>query len=120
MFNPKVDLEALTGTDLFNKVTDPLMKDVNIAEGVPMIFGTLKDFRPIIKELKVFDKNGKAKLDQADALNDKIMDLKRLSKKQPILKMVTDKIFGQGFPMVPFPDVERCLGLKAKDSTMQI
>lgn len=34
--------------------------------------------------------------------------------------MVTDKVFAQGFPMVPFPDVERCLGLKAKDSSMQI
>lgn len=85
-----------------------------------MIFGIMTDFRPKIKELKVFDKNGKAQIDQADELNDKIMDLKKLSRTQPILKMVTEKVFEQGFPMVPFPDVERCLGLKAKDSTMQI
>lgn len=85
-----------------------------------MIFGIMKDFRPKIKELKVFDKNGNAKIDQADELNDKIMDLQKLSRTNPILKMVSDKIFGQGFPMVPFPDVERCLGLKPKDSTMKI
>lgn len=120
VFKPKISLEGLTGTDLFDKVTDPLSQDVNIAEGVPMIFGIMTDFRPKIKELKVFDKNGKAQLDQADELNDKIMDLKKLSRTQPILKMVTEKVFEQGFPMVPFPDVERCLGLKAKDSTMQI
>jgi hypothetical protein len=120
VFKPNFSLEGLTGTDMFDALTDPINKDVNIAEGVPMIFGILKDFRPVIKELKVFDKRGKARVDQADELNDKIMDLKKLTKKQPVLKMVTEKVFGQGFPMVPFPDVERCFGLHAKDSTMQI
>lgn len=120
VFKPKFSLEGLTGTDIFDKMTDPLMQDVNLAEGVPMVFGILKDFRPVVKELKVFDKNGKAQIDQADELNEKINNLKDLSRSNPVLKVVTEKIFGQGFPMVPFPDVERCLGLKAKDSTMQI
>ena len=118
VFKPKISLEGLTGTDLFDTLTNPMKKDVNIAEGVPMIFGILKDFRPKIKELKVFDKRGKARLDQADELNDKIMDLKQMMRTHPYLSLVSEQIFGQGFPMVPFPDVERCFGLYAKDSTM--
>jgi len=39
-----------------------------------MIFGIMKDFRPSIKELKVYDKNGAAMLDKADELNKKIMN----------------------------------------------
>ena len=53
-------------------------------------------------------------------MNDKIMNLKEISRNTFGLKMITEKIFSQGFPMVPFPDVERCLGLKPKDSTMRI
>ena len=34
--------------------------------------------------------------------------------------MVSETLFNQGLPMVPFPDVARCLGLTAKDSTMKI
>jgi hypothetical protein len=33
---------------------------------------------------------------------------------------VTETIFNQGIPMVPFPDVAKCLGLAARDSTMKI
>lgn len=60
VYKPALSLEGLTGTDLFDKMIDPLNQDVNIAEGVPMIFGILKDFRPVVKELKVFDKDGRA------------------------------------------------------------
>jgi hypothetical protein len=94
VFKPKISLEGLTGTDLFDKMTDPMMQDVNIAEGIPMVFGILKDFRPVVKELKVYDKNGNAKIDQADDLNEKLSNLKELSRKNPALGMVTDKIFG--------------------------
>lgn len=59
VFKPKISLDGLTGTDYFDKVTDPLAQDFNIAEGVPMIFGILKDFRPKIKELIVLDENGR-------------------------------------------------------------
>jgi uncharacterized protein YdcH (DUF465 family) len=54
-----------------------------MAEGVPLIFGMVKDFRPVVKELKVFDKSGNAMIDEADALNDKIMNLNELSKTDP-------------------------------------
>jgi hypothetical protein len=96
------------------------MGDSNMADGVPLIFGMVKDFRPVVKELKVFDKSGNAMIDEADDLNDKIMNINELSKTDPQLKFVTDTVFNQGIPMVPFPDVARCLGLTAKDSTMKI
>lgn len=91
-----------------------------MTDGFPMIFGIMKDFRPVVKELKVFNKHGDAMMDQADDLNDKIMNLNEISRTDPKLKMVTDTIFSQGIPMVPFPEVSKCLGLNAKDSTMKI
>ena len=91
-----------------------------MSDGIPLIFGILKDFRPNVKELKVFDSSGRQKFDEARDLNDKIMNMKDVTKKNKALKLISDRIFGQGFPMVPFPDVERCLGLQAKDSTMRI
>lgn len=92
----------------------------NIQDGVPLIFGIMRDFRPEIKELKVYDKNGDAMLDKAQDLNKKIMNWRQLSKTNDQLKVVSDTVFNQGIPMVPFPDVARCLGLSAKDSTMKI
>ena len=38
----------------------------------------------------------------------------------PILKPVLNLLFNQPIPLVPFPDVERCLGLASKDSEMRI
>lgn len=55
----------------------------NMVEGVPIIFGMVKDFRPVVKELKVFDKDGNAMIDEADDLNDKIMNLNEMSKTDP-------------------------------------
>jgi uncharacterized protein YdcH (DUF465 family) len=52
-------------------------------EGLPIIFGMIKDFRPVVKELKVFDKNGNAMIDEADDLNDKILNLNEMSKTDP-------------------------------------
>lgn len=120
MYSPKLSLEGLTGTDMFDSLMDPIAKDINIAEGVPLIFGIVNDFRPNIKELKVFNKKGRTQVDAAKKLNNQIMNLKEEFISNPTLKMVKDLMFGKGFPMVPFPDVERCLGLNAKDSTMRI
>lgn len=64
-----------------------------MTDGFPMIFGIMKDFRPVVKELKVFNKHGDAMMDQADDLNDKIMNLNEISRTDPKLKMVTDTIF---------------------------
>ena len=58
-----------------------------------MIFGIMKDFRPIVKELKVYDKDGNAMHDAADDLNDKIMNLNELSQTNKHLKFVTDTVF---------------------------
>jgi len=52
-------------------------------DGVPIIFGMVKDFRPVVKELKVFDKDGNAMIDEADDLNDKIMNLNEMTKTDP-------------------------------------
>jgi len=38
----------------------------------------------------------------------------------PILKPVFEFVFGHSIPIAPFPTVERCLGLNAKDSEMKI
>lgn len=120
VYKPKLSLDGLMGTDMFDSLLEPHVKDINLAEGVPMIFGIVKDFRPTVKELKVFDKKRKAKVDEANVLNEKIMNLKNLAKTNTVLKMVSEQMFGQGFPMIPFPEVERCLGLNAKDSSMRI
>jgi len=38
----------------------------------------------------------------------------------PLLKPVFDFVFGHSIPIAPFPTVERCLGLNARDSEMKI
>jgi hypothetical protein len=57
-YSPKLALESLLGTNMFDSLMDPISKDVNMAEGVPLIFGIVNDFRPYIKELKVFNRKG--------------------------------------------------------------
>lgn len=44
VFKPKISTKDLTGTELFDHLIDN--QDVNIAEGVPLVFGILTDFRP--------------------------------------------------------------------------
>lgn len=36
------------------------------------------------------------------------------------MKFITDTLFGRGFPLAPFPAVEKCLGMEPKDSSMEI
>lgn len=36
-----------------------------------------------------------------------------------MIKMATD-VFNNGLPVVPFPRIERCLGMNIKDSYVQI
>jgi hypothetical protein len=38
----------------------------------------------------------------------------------PMLKPVFEFLFGHSIPIAPFPTVERCLGLNARDSEMKI
>ena len=39
--------------------------------------------------------------------------------KKPEFSLIT-QLFKNGFPVVPFPDVERCLGLKPQESNLVI
>ena len=69
--------------DIVYDYIDPLIGEGggdNIQDGIPLIFGIMKDFRPVIKELKVYDKNGDAMLDKAEDLNKKIMNWNDLTK----------------------------------------
>jgi len=50
-------------------------------------------------------------------LNNKLNDLKN-TMEDPKIKMITD-VFNRGIPIVPFPAVERCLGLTTGESTMR-
>ena len=64
--------------DIIYDYIDPIVGEGggdNIQDGIPLIFGIVKDFRPVINELKVYDKSGAAMLDKADELNSKIMNL---------------------------------------------
>jgi hypothetical protein len=88
-------------------------------EGLPMVFGKIKEFKPTFNEIKVM-KNGVEKRDEAKNLNKRLNDLKRFSDENAPLKFITDTLFGQGFPLAPFPAVEKCLGLNPKDSSMEI
>merc|ERR1712118_368095 len=88
--------------------------------GLPFIFGKVIEFEPTIKELKVF-KGEREQLDEADFLNKKILNM-RTDKfwDDPKIKPIVELIFGHKIPVAPFPEVERCLGIKPKDSMMTI
>lgn len=86
----------------------------NLAQEVPSIFARLKKFDPIINELKVW-KGEEEIISEAESLNEKIMSLKNFDMLGPLIgstvKPLIDQIFGMGFPLVPFPSIQRCLGL---------
>merc|ERR1712086_412985 len=84
---------------------------------MPYIYGRIVDFTPRIKELNI-KTNGELDKREGDTLNNFISNIK--SKMDlPAIKMITG-FFNQGVPMVPFPNVQRCLGMKPKDSHMVI
>jgi hypothetical protein len=55
---------------------------------------------------------------QSDYLNIMIGSIKDYASK-PEFSMIT-QLFKNGFPVVPFPNVERCLGLKPQESHLVI
>ena len=106
-------MKPLTGaTGMFN-FGEKIMN-----EGIPLVFGRIKDFRPTFNEVRSF-KKGKERKDEADKLNKRLDSLKQWNDNTG-MKFVTDTLFGQGFPLAPFPAVEKCLGLEPKDSSMEI
>lgn len=87
-------------------------------EGLPLVFGRIKEFKPTFKEVKLFRK-GIEKKDEAKKLNQRLDGLKQWNDNTG-MKFITDTLFGQGFPLAPFPAVEKCLGMEPKDSSMEI
>ena len=84
---------------------------------VPYIMGVIEKWDPIIKDLKMFDKNQEVDNHGGQILNDKLNDFKR-TMESPEIKMVTD-VFNQGIPIVPYPAIERCLGMSTGESIMK-
>ena len=86
-------------------------------KGAPFIVGNVIDFQPKITELNIYHNGDEDKkttnfiLDKFEHVTDTLND--------PTLKMLFE-FFSTGFPLVPYPMVEKCLGLKSKDSIMQI
>lgn len=112
-FSEKAKGINIPGADLIGG-----MSETKITDDVPLIFGKVVDFKPVIKELKVY-KGDEALFDEAEKLNNKFTNLRTLHGETG-LKALTDTVLGQGLPLVPFPEVQRCLGLSPRDSTMQI
>mmetsp|Transcript_10085 Transcript_10085/g.17006 ORF Transcript_10085/g.17006 Transcript_10085/m.17006 type:complete len:394 (+) Transcript_10085:720-1901(+) len=94
------------------------LNELNMYEGIPVVLGKIKKFTPVVNELKVF-KNERELFDDARDLNDKITNIRSFQNKKEY-KLISEFLFGQGIPMSPFPDVEPCIGLDAKDSSMSI
>lgn len=85
--------------------------------GQPFIMGKVAEFTPLIKELRVFTQ-GRIDHDRADFLTDKLRNWKQTSEESSLKYLVN--FMSLGMPLVPFPRIEECLGLKENHSTMQI
>lgn len=85
---------------------------------LPYFFVKFEKFSPRITQLVL--KNQEGQYDSAGKrhLNNKISKIEK-TLNEPVFKMVTD-LFNKGFPFVPFPAIERCLGMNIKDSVVQI
>ena len=86
---------------------------------MPNTFGKITDVNFHVSELNLF-KNQVELSDKAHILNSLIQDGKDLYKNSGFATLY-DSILGKGgIPLAPFPNVEACLGLTAKDSSMEI
>jgi hypothetical protein len=102
-----------------------LKTGVNMAKDVPSIFGIIKSFDPVINELNIFkgeDGSYLEAIEEANHLQSKIRDIKQLYRddQYQAYRPFLDKLLEQGIPLVPFPKIQRCLGLSQKDSSMEI
>jgi len=77
---------------------------------IPYVMGRMIDFHPVVQEVKVWrlGKVGRKGFEENDT-NKIIMDIKEKAN-EPMMKLLI-QFFNTGIPMVPFPDVETCLGL---------
>lgn len=88
-------------------------------KGVASIFGKIKRFDPKVHEIKVYQDDNET--DEADSINEQIKNMKDFSSNLPeTLRPIYNKLLDQGIPLIPFPNIQRCLGLESKDSSMAI
>lgn len=84
----------------------------------PYVNMKIEKFSPRVKELRLKNKDGAYDSAGREHLNNKISRIES-TLNEPAIKMVTD-LFNKGIPFVPFPQIERCLGLGIKDAVVQI
>ena len=100
--HPVIDMiDSITGG-----VYDKMKRD---RKDMPFVYAKVIDFWPSVTEIKIYD-DGKEDKIQEDNMNVMIGTIKDFANK-PEFSLIT-QIFKSGFPVVPFPDVERCLGLR--------
>jgi hypothetical protein len=75
-------------------------------------------FSPRVTQLVLKNRNNQYDSAGKEHLNNKITRIEE-TLNDPNIKMVTD-LFNKGLPIVPFPAIERCLGMGIKDSTVTI
>lgn len=83
----------------------------------PFINGKIVDFVPVVQEMNVWT-NGELDDTAGNKLNYYIDNIKR-KLDEPAIKMITG-FFNNGVPLVPFPQVQRCLGLIPEGSHLEI
>lgn len=116
----------IPGQDWINEVARSWNKGKDLidipkaSENVPLIFGRVLRFTPSVHELKVF--KGRQQIhDEAAALNDAIVAAQTHEFwENPYLRPVLELFYGHTLPIAPFPSMEACLGVHAKDSEMAI
>lgn len=90
----------------------------NLKGMIPYVNLKVEKFSPRIKELIVTNKMGEFSSGGKNVLNNKIMKLED-TLNDPSIKTYID-IFNRGLPVVPFPAVERCLGLGVSDAVVEL
>lgn len=99
---------------------EEILQQYKLSEILPFIFGHVAEFEPKVKELKVFKEERELR-DEAERLNKIIYKMREgIFWEDPVIKPVADFLFGNAVPVAPYPEIERCLGLNPRQSTMTI
>ena len=117
-FNPDASAIKFPFSDLIPIPDEIKNFKQNARKNVPWIVGKIQNFDPQVKDLKMYKDGNEVETTGRDHLNSKLQNFKRTIE-DPKLKMLID-FLDNGIPLVPFPAVERCLGLSSKDSSMKI
>ena len=117
----QLDLSEDAKTPSFGPILEAFIETNKLSSVIPFVFGRVKTFKPKVRELKVF-KGDEELMDEAARMNKRIQDLRDPSgfSRDQMNKFALDTLFGNTLPLFPFPDADRCLGLRAADSEMMI